>query len=226
MIGDVTPRFKAALFDVDGTLLDSTEFILSAVEHALRVHGLTPPPRAELSAAMGPPLEECYSQLAPGVDLKSLAIAHRAFQRDKLELAIPFPRAADTLAELRAAGVKLGAVTTRSRVSSVVTLERNGLASLLEVIISAEDAARTKPAPDPIFAALDKLGVAPADAVMIGDTAVDIEAGRNAGTATIGALYGFHGAELAASRPDFLINALAEVVPIICESEDSRGLAR
>jgi HAD superfamily hydrolase (TIGR01509 family) len=214
----VTLRYQAALFDVDGTLLDSTEFVLAAVEHTLRTHGRTPPPRSELAAIMGPPLEDCYRRLAPDLDLQELAVTHRAFQRDKLHLAIPFPRATDTLAKLRDAGVRLAAVTTRSRVSSVATLERNGLAPYLEVVISAEDAPRTKPAPDPIFAALDRLGMAPSQAVMIGDTVVDIEAGRNAGTATIGALYGFHGDEIAASRPDYLVRELAEVIPIILAS--------
>jgi pyrophosphatase PpaX len=211
----VTPRYQAALFDIDGTLLDSTEFVLAAVEHALRAHGRTPPPRSELAAVMGPPLEDCYRRLAPDLDLASLAVAHRTFQRDKLHLAVPFPRAAEVLGKLRDAGVKLAAVTTRSRVSSVATLECHGLAAFLPVVISAEDTTFTKPHPAPLLAALERLGVAPAHAVMIGDTAVDIEAGRNAGTATIGALYGFHGAEIAANRPDFLVRELAEVLPLI-----------
>lgn len=205
----------AVLFDVDGTLLDSADYVLGAVEHTLRVHGRTPPPRAEIGTIMGPPLDECYRRLASDLDPSTLCATHRAWQRERMNLTKPFPGAVETVRALRKAGMRCGAVTARSNVSSLGTLEGAGLGGLLDVVISAEDTPRTKPFPDPIFAALDRMKVPAAEAVMVGDTAADIEAGRAAGVRTVGALYGFFGEKLRESRPDFLLNDISELPALL-----------
>jgi pyrophosphatase PpaX len=211
----MTPRFQAALFDVDGTLVDSREFVLGAMEHALRAHRLPVPPRVALAATIGPPLEECYRKFVPHADIRVLCEAHRAWQRQQLHLVVPFPNTRRTLETLKAAGVRLAAVTSRSRVSSLGSLDMAGLASFLEVTISAEDAPRTKPYPDPLLLALERLHVKASAAVMIGDTVADIEAGKAAGTRTIAALYGFAGPSLQAVPADHFIRDIAEVTAII-----------
>lgn len=206
---------RAALFDVDGTLLDSAEFVLGAFAHTLRQHGRTPPSLAALAAQVGPPLADCYRQLAPNLDPDVLCASHRAWQRGNLHLVRPFAGAGELLATLRDHGIACAAVTARSQVSSHATLAAAGLTEFLPVVVSAEDVPRGKPFPDALLLALNRLGVAPADAVMVGDTRADIEAGKAAGTVTIGVLYGFHGAELANARPDFLVREIAEIAPII-----------
>ena len=208
-------RFTAILFDVDGTLLDSAEFVLGAVEHSLSAHDHAPPPRERIATIMGPPLAECYRRLAPELDADRLCEAHRAWQRDRMHLVRPFPNAVHTLQTLREAGIRCGAVTARSRVSSLGTLDGAGLAELLEVVISAEDTPRTKPYPDPVFAALAKFGVDPVGAVMVGDTASDIEAGRAAGVTTIGVLYGFFGEALRESQPDHVVSDISGVLGFV-----------
>lgn len=208
-------RFTAILFDVDGTLLDSAEFVLGAMEHTLRANGRTPPPREHIATIMGPPLGECYRRLAPELEPDRLCETHRAWQRDRMNLVRPFPNAISTLQTLRAAGIRCAAVTARSRVSSLGTLDGAGLAGLLEVVISAEDTTRTKPYPDPVLAALVKLGMDPASAAMVGDTAADIEAGRAAGVTTIGALYGFFGEPLRECNPDHVVDDIADVLALL-----------
>lgn len=211
----MTPRVQAALFDVDGTLVDSREFVLGAMEHALRTHHLPVPSRTALAATIGPPLEKCYRKIAPPADIRTLCEVHRAWQRERIHLVVPFPNTRRTLETLKAAGVRLAAVTSRSRVSSLGSLDMAGLASFLEVTISAEDAPRTKPYPDPLLLALERLRVNASAAVMIGDTVADIEAGKAAGTKTIAALYGFAGPSLQNAPADHFIRDIAEVVPVI-----------
>lgn len=208
-------RFAAALFDVDGTLLDSTEFVLGAFAETLRRHGGETRSFPALATFVGPPLTECYQRLAPGLDPSLLCATHRAWQREHLHLVKPYPHAGKVLQTLRENGVRLAAVTARSKVSSVDSLRHAGLSDWLDLIISAEDAPRTKPHPDPLLLALERLGATPATAVMVGDTAADIEAGRAAGMRTIGAEYGFFGAALATSRPDWMVRDIREVVPLI-----------
>lgn len=211
------PRFAAALFDVDGTLLDSADYVMGAIEHVLRERGRTPPSREQIGRTLGPALAECYRVLAPDLDAAELVAAHRAWQKERVRTmpVRPYPGAVDTLRRLRAAGVRCGAVTARSRVSSLGTLDGAGLGELLEVVVSAEDTARTKPYPDPLLVALQRMKLPPTEAIFIGDTEADIVAGRAARMKTVGALYGFFGEALTAARPDFVIRDIAELTPIV-----------
>ncbi len=217
-IGEVSaPRFAAALFDVDGTLLDSTDYVIGAIEHVLRLHGRTPPLRTEIGIVLGPALADCYRVLAPGLDASVLCAEHRAWQKERVQtMAIhPYPHAINTLRTLRAAGVRCGAVTARSKVSSLGTLENAGFGGLLEVTLSAEDTPRTKPHPDTLLLALKLMELSPAEAVYVGDTESDILAGRAAGMVTVGVTYGFFGEAIAASKPDHLIGDIAELTSLL-----------
>jgi pyrophosphatase PpaX len=211
------PRFAAALFDVDGTLLDSTDYVIGAIEHVLRRHERTPPPRQQIGVTLGPALADCYRALAPGLDPVVLCAEHRAWQKERVQtMAIhPYPRAIETLRALRDAGVRCAAVTARSKASSLGTLENAGLAGLMEFLLSAEDTPRTKPHPDPLLLALERMRLPASQAVFVGDTEADIVAGRAAGIATVGVTYGFFGETIAACKPDHLIRDIAELTPLL-----------
>jgi pyrophosphatase PpaX len=205
---------QAVLFDVDGTLLDTTEFIYQGFEHALRTHGYPARSRADFARVMGWTLSAGYLELAPGCDDALLCRTHRAFQTRNLHLARPYPDAAAVLGALRDAGLRLAAITTRSRYTSTDTLVLAGLAEYLDPVLSFEDVANIKPHPEPLLLALDRLGVPPESALMVGDTDADILAGRAAGVRTVGVTYGFHGSGVAAHTPDLVIDALLELLPI------------
>ena len=135
----VSMHIGSVLFDVDGTLLDTTEFIFSAYEHALSALELPVPTRAQLTVTIGTPLEEIYRGLAgtradEGIEL------HRAFQSERVGAVPAFPGTSEVLVKLSAAGIALAAVTSRSKRTSVRTLEAAGLDSLLGAVVSAEDA--------------------------------------------------------------------------------------
>jgi pyrophosphatase PpaX len=214
-MASAAPRFAAALFDVDGTLLDSTDFVVGAMEHVLQSIGRTPPPRATIALALGPPLPDCYRQLASDLDPGPLVVAHRAWQAAHRHLVKPYPHAIAVVRELRRAGLRLAAVTARSKISSLGTLSDAGFDGLLEFTISAEDVTRMKPDPEALVVALKRLEVRPAAAAMVGDTSADILAGKAAGVTTVGVLYGFHGEHLAGSRPDFLVRDIRELPGIL-----------
>ncbi len=206
---------KAILFDIDGTLLDTFDFIYGAFEHAFKVHGIPPLTRDEISHLMGGPLTEVYAIMAPGYDAKALSETHRQFQENNLALAKLFPDTMTVLDRLTKRGMKLAAITTRSIRTSVLSLEENGIAGYFDLVLSAEDVARHKPHPEPIFKALDTLNIEPIHAIMVGDTAADIMAGKNAGTTTVAALYGFGGDRLLEWNPDYAIGELKELLKIV-----------
>jgi len=210
-------RLDTILLDVDGTLMDTREFVFRGFEHALSLSGGPIPTRAELAARIGPPLEEIYADLVGLERADEMVRSHRAFQAANLGLSRAYPGAADALERLRSAGFRLAAVTSRSRLTSVDSLERCELLPLLEVVISAEDAVALKPDPRHLEAALRALGTTSGGVAMVGDTPADIEGGRNIGATTIGALYGFHGAELLACKPDRCIDDVRELPDAILE---------
>lgn len=180
------------LLDVDGTLLDTREFIFGAYEHALRVSGVPQPGREWLAHQVGRLLEAVYAELAPG-RVAELVELHRGFQVANLALASPFEGAVEVLRGLRARGFALAAVTSRSRRTSVATLEIHAMDTLFDAIISAEDASAVKPDPTPLRVALARLERQPASAVMVGDSIHDAGAAHALGIPFIAATYGFPG---------------------------------
>ncbi|MEP7214842.1 MAG: HAD-IA family hydrolase [Anaerolineaceae bacterium] len=199
------------LLDVDGTLLDTREFILQAFEHSIAKHGLAYPGRAHMAAQVGLPLEQIYAAIHAGLE-PALVEAHRSFQEENQHLAVAFPGTAEALAQLRDRALQLAAVTSRSRRTSIRSLEVSGLFGLFDAIVSAEDAAALKPDPAPLRHALAVLGADAAGAVMVGDTAADILAGRALGIRTIAATYGFGGRSVLDHAPDAVIEDIAELV--------------
>ncbi len=207
-------EIRAVLFDIDGTLLDTFDYIYGAFEHTFDVYGIARLPREEISQLMGGPLEEVYAKMAPGYTAASLAETHRQFQEDNIHLAKLFPDTRNVLDALKHHGLKLAAITTRSNRTSILSLEQNGIADYLDVVVSLEDVVRHKPDPEPLFKALQNLNILPSGAIMIGDTAADIMAGKNAGTKTVAALYGFGGERLRELQPDYAIRNLVELLVI------------
>ena len=206
---------KTVLLDVDGTLLDSGELVFAGFEHALGEVGWEVPGREELARWIGPPLEQIYAERVGRDRVDTLTRRHRSFQQGNLELAAPFEGAGRALERMRSRGLRLAAVTSRSKLTSIGSLARAGLIDLLEVVISAEDAPALKPDPRHLRAALIALDVPDHGVAMVGDTPPDIEGGRNLGAMTVGALYGFHGAELRAARPDRVIESIAELPDVL-----------
>ena len=208
-------QIKAVLLDVDGTILDTKEFIFLAFEHAFASQGLTHLSRKDLDAVMGRPLEECYQILAPEVDYVLLCDAHREFQVKNMLLVQPFPNTLSTLLTLKEMGMKLATISTR-KIQALQSLDAANITNLFDTIITGHDVTNFKPHPEGIHLALERLGVSAKEAVMVGDSDADVLAGKNAGTTTIGATYGLSAPDiLKKADPDYLIHDIGEVLSIL-----------
>ncbi|MDO8489860.1 MAG: HAD-IA family hydrolase [bacterium] len=204
------------LFDIDGTVLDTREFILQATEHALATLGYAIPERSVMKKSVGKPFPEYYFSLTDlNADIEALIEAHRAWQLSHFEVSVIFPHALETLQTLKNNGYNIAAVTTRGRATSLQTLVNAGVFDLFDVIISGNDTPELKPSPVPLFKALEHLHETPGNAVMIGDSHLDIEAGKNAGTKTIRATYGFHSDNLHEPEPDFFIGDIKDLLKFV-----------
>jgi len=204
------------LFDIDGTLLDTREFILQAFEHALRTHEYEVPDREEISAQVGKHLEECYIALSGSKkSLQKLVQAHKNFQDQNFHLSAMFLGVRETLEHLRGKGYKIAAVTTRFKRTAFQTLKDADILDFFDAVIYGDDVAAVKPDPEPLFKALQILNEKPEYTVMIGDSHLDIEAGKNAGTKTIRATYGFHKDQMHEPEPDLFIEDIKDLLKIL-----------
>jgi pyrophosphatase PpaX len=218
----VTDRFdgavRAVLYDFDGTLADSTELIMRCYRHTMATHLGEAPPDEEWLRGFGTPLETQIARFArDAAEHDAMLETYRAHQ-DELHdtLVRPFPGAAETVAELARRGVPLALVTSKLRRGTLRGMELCGLTEHFPVIITPEDVRNPKPHPEPVLAALERLGVAPAEAVFVGDSPHDMVSGRAAGTRTAAALWGpFAREALLAERPDVLLHRQEDVLALV-----------
>ena len=206
---------KAVLFDVDGTLIDAWEFIHGAIVHTIKVHGHKMPSKKVIKDAMGHPLLAFYETVFPGLDPKLFAKTHDDFQQGKFDLGKPFPKARETLKRLKSQGFLIGVVSNRTKNSLHTTLKKAKLLEFIDVVVSAEDVAHPKPNKEHVLKTLELLRVNPKDTILVGDTDMDILAGKNAKVQTVGVTYGFAGKSIKDYNPDFVINKIEEILKII-----------
>lgn len=208
-------KIKAILFDLDGTLVDTSEFIYQAYEYTLSFHKFKVIKREHLAPHIGRGLSVIYREIAPGGDIEALMKTHNNFQSKNFHLVKSFPDILKVIEKLRKKGLRTGIVTSRHK-NTPKTLQAAGIRKeLFDVIIAAENVTNLKPHPEGVLLALNKLNLKPEDVILVGDAKVDIEMGQNAKVKTVGVTYGFGGKEIAKSNPDFVIDRLEELLGII-----------
>jgi phosphoglycolate phosphatase len=192
---------RLAVFDVDGTLVDSQHNIVAAMEAAWRRFGLPDPDPTAVRRVIGLPLVEAVATLIP--DLKGEAHVElgefykQAFfeLRQRPDHSEPlYPGAAEALAYLKDGGWILGVATGKSRRGLDAVLVRHHLESWFTTLQTADDGPG-KPDPFMLEQAMLEAGASPAETVMIGDTTFDMLMARGAGTDAIGVSWGYHESE-------------------------------
>ena len=207
------PRFSVYLFDIDGTLLDSAPDICGAIQQVLEVTPCDPPVSFEfLKSYIGLSLSELFSDIFPGCTpekCEGLFQQYRSFYHARQHGGTRvFPGVAEGLASL---GGKKSTATSKGTPYSRFTLEHFGLLRYFDHV-QGTDGFPSKPAPDVIFTALEALGAKPEDCLFVGDSRVDMAAGKRAGVKTCAVRYGYgKEAELARFEPDYWVDDLREL---------------
>jgi len=211
-------RFPVCLFDLDGTLIDSGPMIVASMKHAARaVLGREIPERVLAAAVGGPGLVAQMRALDPERvdDLVAAYRAHNEPLHDELEA---FWEVVEVLPALKAQGRRLGIVTAKRRETVQLAFDRlPGLQESFDVIVTADDTARHKPNPDPILAALERLGAEPAQAAYVGDSPFDVRAAKAAGVFAVAVGWGgIHSAEaLRREGPDAFVERAEELLAVL-----------
>jgi len=201
------------LFDLDGTVIDSTEAILEGFHNSFDIHKLPHPSDDDIKALIGHPLDIMYKELNVEDDLvwdmvKTYKAHYATIYKDKtilLEGAVESIREAQKIA-------RLGVVTTKTGTFSRDLLEYFGVMDAFEVLIGREDVTNPKPDAEPINKAMAIMGATKLTTWMIGDTCLDIASAHNAGVNSVAVTSGYDTKEALLGLTDVIENNVLDAV--------------
>ena len=169
-------RISAAVFDLDGTLVDSLPLVLRSIAHAIEPFAARP--TMDIFPQLGGPPERFLPVLLGGPrHVPEALVRMEAFHRENVHLIEPFAGVRTFLERLRAGGVQTAIWTGRDRESTEPLLAAHGLTELVSVVVCGDDLPTHKPDPEGLRAILRQLGVAAAETIFVGDADVDVLGG-------------------------------------------------
>ena len=211
---------KLIIFDFDGTLGDTRRNIVTTMQMTIKELQLPSRTEAECASTIGLPLDGCLRALFPDIQddlIPRCAETYRRIFNENLQKITPeaFPGVVKTLKTLKEQGLVLTIASSRSR-NSLTELTRDmGIADYISYLIGADDVKGAKPKPEPVLKTLTAMHYAASETLVVGDMAVDILMGANAGTKTCGVTWG-NGTreELKEAGADFIIDRMEELIEL------------
>jgi HAD superfamily hydrolase (TIGR01509 family) len=207
---------QAVLFDLDGTLIDSVDHIVDCWQYTVRTVLGREITREEVLPTIGRHLLTCFEEIAPGrsEELYDVYREYEAAAHDSRIKLVPGTR--DVLVGLKRRRVPLGLVTSKGLEIATRGLELFKLSKYFDTLVTREDTERHKPHPDPLLVGAQRLGVAPERTVYVGDSSVDVLAGKAAGMLTAWAAWGADKPRVVdGERPDYVLYDISEVVALV-----------
>lgn len=210
--------FKAFLFDLDGTLIDTTNLIRQSFRHASREVLGEQLPDDVLMANVGQPLDKQMEMLS-SEHARELYDTYRVFNHARHDEFIrEYEGIEELLTELKRRGARLGIVTSKSRMTVDMALKCIPIEHYFDALITTDDTDNHKPHPQPLQLAMNRLDVTPEESVYIGDSPFDIEAGQAAGMATVAVGWGiFPAVRLKELEPDYYFDMPGEILQLCPE---------
>lgn len=212
---------KLVIFDFDGTLGDTRRNIVRTMQMTIAELHLPNRSEEECAATIGLPLVGCFETMFPDLQkerVQTCADTYRRIFAENLQTLKPqlFPGIKETLTKLSGEGYTLTIASSRSHASLVELTSDMGIADCISYLIGADDVEKAKPAPEPVLNTLDAMRFEASQALVVGDMAVDILMGANAGAKTCGVTWG-NGArkELEQAGADYIINSIEELMEVL-----------
>lgn len=216
----IPATLAAVVFDLDGTLVDSSPDLTSAVNTVLLANGGQPVAVSEVQNWIG---HGAHFMLESALASQGVVVEHdlypafrAAYMARLTNETRPYPGIVRMLTNLRRHGVKVAVCTNKPEEPSVKLITELGLGVLLDALVGGDTFDVKKPHPMPIEQALERVGVTPDRAVMVGDSVADVDGGKAAGVATVGVSYGFgdaSGADVVVASSEALAELLDAHLP-------------
>lgn len=206
------------IFDLDGTLIDSRIDIANSVNYTLKQLGLSPLDDKIILGYVGDGVRSLIERVLSPSNLhlfeKGLDTFLPYYSEHLLDNTFFFPEVMDTLKFF--SYKKMAVISNKPEALSINTLKGLGIYNFFKSVVGGDSLEKKKPAPEPVIKVLEDLNVDREKAIIVGDSYVDIEAGKGAGIMTCGVTYGFKSRDaILNAEPDFMIDRLAELKEII-----------
>jgi len=213
-----------AVFDLDGTIVDSQDMIVAGMHRAAALHGQGQPMPRAVRRVVGLPLEEAVEKLFPEADRDRVQALTEAYKQTIIDMRARgeeheplFPGALEALDELDRWGWLLGIATGKPMRGLVNTMKPHGVLEQF-VTLQTADLGPGKPNPDMLLRAMSETGVDKDRTVMIGDTTYDMEMARHAGAKAVGVAWGYHEIEeLTEAGAQAVVGCFAELPSVLKE---------
>ncbi|MCP3810438.1 pyrophosphatase PpaX [Paenibacillus sp. SEL1] len=204
------------LFDLDGTIMDTNELIISTFLHILNHPDADPLTREHIIPHMGGTLDDQLRTFSGLTDVSGLVKDYRAYnQIHHDQMVKPFPYVIEVIQELRARGIKLGVVTTKIRPSTIRVLNLFNLTSSMDYIVTVDDVEHPKPHAEPVLKALAGLNAEAEHTLMVGDSSFDILSAQAAGVKSAGVAWSLKGEEtLRGYGPDYMLYDMRDLLKL------------
>ncbi|MRR49605.1 MAG: phosphoglycolate phosphatase [Rhodocyclaceae bacterium] len=217
---------KAVLLDLDGTLLDTVLDLHAAANGMLADLGRPPVAIEDIRAYVGRGIPNLVKRVLAGhLDAAddpapppeaALASFKRHYAECNGHCSAPFPGVMEGLERFKTMKLPLGVITNKAQAFTLPLLERAGLASYMNVVVSGDLLPRPKPDPMPLVWACGRLGVSPADTLMVGDSVHDFKAGQAAGCRVFLVPYGYNeGQDVRSLAADAIVASILEAASLI-----------
>jgi len=217
------PTFRTVLFDLDGTLVDSSADLTAAVNRTLADDGKPPLAVAEVLTMVGDGaavlLERAYKRRGSEPPEDALERFRGHYEDYSVVHTRPYPGIVELLGRL--ADRDVAVVTNKPTDLADRVVDRLGLRPFVRAVVGPELVPRRKPEPEHVLWTLEQLGCRAEDAVMVGDGAPDVLAGRRAGLVTVAVTWGFRSREeLLACEPDHLVATVDELARLVLDDQN------
>jgi HAD superfamily hydrolase (TIGR01549 family) len=205
-------------FDLDGTLVDSSETIFKSTIATLEQLGISYNfSKNDLDKRIGQHFVDIFNEFNLKVtDFEYFIKIYKSLYFDYIDDSILYPGVFETIKHIKKNDFKISLLTTKAQDQADLIIDHFSLRPYFDFVMGRVNEIPHKPAPEPLLMICEKLKVLPGETIMIGDTELDIQCGKNAGTKTCGVSYGYRTIkQLEENNPDFIIDSIIELKEMI-----------
>jgi HAD superfamily hydrolase (TIGR01549 family) len=211
-------KIDLVVFDLDGTLISSHETIYKATHHALREVNIdTIMPENKFYNMIGLHFEDIFREFGFAVpDFEHFLKIYKSIYFDYIDSSVVYSGVEEILHKLNEKKIKVSLLTTKGQDQAELILQHFSLFNKFDYVMGRRPGMAHKPSPEPLQKICNDLNVVVSDTLMIGDSEMDIQCGKNAGSKTCAVTYGYRTkADLQKLSPDFLIDNILDVEYIV-----------
>ncbi|MDO8446489.1 MAG: HAD-IA family hydrolase [Deltaproteobacteria bacterium] len=209
---------KLVIFDLDGTLVNSITDITNSLNYATEPFGLYPKTVEEVAALVGEGITKVIERVLGDERLQyrdDVVKRFLAFYSEHIvDNTFPYPGVKETLERL--SGLKKAVISNKREALSIKVLEALDLLRFFDLVIGSDSTNEKKPSPVPVLHVISTMGLTPEDSIMVGDSDLDIAAGKSAGVKTVGVTYGYRDRAFLTDA-DYIIDEIKDL-PLIIQS--------